>query len=104
MEPQPTGINGEWSLSPEELSAIFHAKGWAYATELTGYGVPTPEGLARMISACLNVLAVNEEEAGYVTLGRFLALQDTDMPYSYDVYLHVGYVWDDKALLAQRGD
>jgi hypothetical protein len=101
--PRPTRINGEWSLTPEELSTIFAIKGWSYASEVAGYGAPTPEGLAYVINGLVNTLAEAENDHGYATLGRFLALKDADLPNSYDVYLHVGFVWDEKALMGVRG-
>src|SRR5687767_4004607 len=75
-----TSMNGEWSLTPEELATIFAIKGWTFASEAVGYGVPTADGLARMINGLVNAVATDARGGSYATLGRFLVVRDDDMP------------------------
>ncbi|MFC4114127.1 hypothetical protein [Nonomuraea zeae] len=91
-------LNGEWSITPEELAAIFRAKGWTFASERLGYGVPDAATIWVLLHAMAATCAQDTDEGTYTSFGRFLVMKPADFPHSYDVFLHVGFMWDDKSL------
>ncbi|MFI6319731.1 hypothetical protein ACIBG8_19510 [Nonomuraea sp. NPDC050556] len=88
-------VTGEWELNPHEIAALFKAKGWCYHTS-KGLAIPTAEEiehqLARLISTVLN------SQGDQAQAGRFLLWKDPELPDSYDLWLHLGFIWDDEAL------
>ncbi|GAA4187115.1 hypothetical protein GCM10022252_20120 [Streptosporangium oxazolinicum] len=88
-------LTGEWEVDPEELAGLFEAKGWCYHVE-EGLIIPSAETikamLARLIRQCLTTGRDQAQGA------RFLVWKDPELPNSYDLWLHLGYVWDDDAL------
>lgn len=88
-------LSGEWELAPEEISALFEVKGWCYHTT-EGLIIPstvTIEGmLAKLIRECL---ASGKDK---IQGARFLIWKDPELPNSYDLWLNLGYIWDEDAL------
>ncbi|MEU7863441.1 hypothetical protein [Nonomuraea sp. NPDC049141] len=99
-----TKINGEWDLTPDELALIFAIKGWQYANSEFGYGAPSADSIASVLNALVNMCTDDGAKGSYATIGRFLVVKDNDLPNSYDIYLRVGYVWDEMALMAAASD
>lgn len=90
-----TDIAGEWELDPNEVAAIFRAKGWKYFTDK---GLRAPD--ADEIEAHIAGLVVESMKADIIGVqgGRFMVWQDPDTPNSYDIYLNLGFVWDEDGL------
>ncbi|MEU7830328.1 hypothetical protein [Nonomuraea sp. NPDC049129] len=89
-------ITGEFALTPEELSGLFEAKGWKYHTD-RGLTVPT-EGEIEVILTRLVAEVLDDGEAIGIQGGRLMVWKDPELPNSYDLFLNIGFVWDDDAL------
>ncbi|SFI79713.1 hypothetical protein SAMN05216275_10513 [Streptosporangium canum] len=92
-------ISGEWELDPTELSGLFQAKGWCYHTE-DGLIIPSAKTidtvLAHLVEEALD--ARKDEVQG----GRFMIWKDPELPNSYDLWLNVGFIWDEDALSGEE--
>ncbi|MGN9782820.1 hypothetical protein ACTMTF_15410 [Nonomuraea sp. ZG12] len=89
-------VSGEWELAPDELAAMFAAKGWGYDTE-QGLTIPNADTIEAMLAKIVTEV-LNNEEVIAVQGGRFMVWKDPDMPNSYDLFLNLGYIWDEDAL------
>lgn len=88
-------LSGEWELTPEEISTLFKVKGWCYHTTegLTIPNTATIEGmLARLIRECL---ATGQDK---IQGARFMVWKDPELANSYDLWLNIGFIWDEDAL------
>lgn len=87
------GIDGEWSLTPQQLAVLHAQHGWTYASPEAGYGTPTDVEIRRMLNAAIDRLAASADAQAEMR-GRFLVYRDPDLTGTYDIYLHVGFVWN----------
>ncbi|MEO3862644.1 hypothetical protein [Acrocarpospora sp. B8E8] len=101
-------LTGEWELDPEELAGLFAAKGWVYLTQ-DGLIIPNANYIENMLAGLVNeALNTKRDE---VQGSRFMIFKDPELPNSYDLWLNVGFIWDDdkltedeKAILAADDD
>ncbi|WP_043617243.1 hypothetical protein [Nonomuraea candida] len=88
-------IAGEWELAPEELAGLFQAKGWCYHVD-EGLIIPNAATLESMLARLVKEILTTRKDM--VQGGRFKVEKDPEAPYSYDLWLNLGYIWDDDAL------
>jgi hypothetical protein len=89
-------INGEWEFAPDELESLFAAKGWVYHTD-KGLVTPTKDDLESILVLLVKEV-LEDPEAHAVQGGRFMVWKDPEMPNSYDLFLNLGFIWDEEAL------
>ncbi|MER7208484.1 hypothetical protein ABT340_15540 [Streptosporangium sp. NPDC000239] len=88
-------ISGEWELTLEELATLFEAKGWCYHTD-QGLIIPNARLIERVLTELISdVLKHPRDEAQG---GRFMVWKDPELANAYDLWLNVGFMWDDDAL------
>ncbi|WP_371784649.1 hypothetical protein [Streptosporangium subroseum] len=88
-------LSGDWELDPAELSGLFQAKGWCYHTD-EGLILPSAKTIEAMLSQLIGeALSTGRDE---VQGGRFMVFKDAELPNSYDLWLNVGFIWDDAKL------
>ncbi|MEU4726485.1 hypothetical protein AB0G06_43395 [Nonomuraea dietziae] len=92
-------LSGEWELGPEEIAALFRAKGWTYHSDY-GLTVPTEDVIEAMLSRLIKE-ALTNTDAVAVQGGRFMVWKDPELPHSYDLFLNLGFIWDEDALDAE---
>jgi hypothetical protein len=90
--------DGEWELTPQELATIFAFMGWKYATPVLGYGLPNPDQIKALFRDLVREIRDDGREDVIAVRGRFMAVRTGMTPGSIDMYLNVGYVWDDEML------
>ncbi|GAA3536788.1 hypothetical protein GCM10022419_015750 [Nonomuraea rosea] len=88
-------ISGEWELAPEELAALFKAKGWCYHVD-EGLIIPNAATIEGMLAKLVQEALTQRKDE--VQGARFLIWKDPELPGSWDLYLNIGYIWDDDAL------
>lgn len=88
-------IAGEWEIGPEHLSALFEALGWGYDTE-EGLVIPNAASVEGMVSRLVHEAIKKRRNS--VQGGRFLVRKDPEMTCSWDLFLNIGYIWDNDAL------
>lgn len=91
-------FSGEWELDPNEIAAIFRAKGWKYHTN-QGLMAPDADVIEAQITGL--VTEILKKDVVGVQGGRFMVWKDPELPNSYDIYLNLGYVWDEDELGAE---
>lgn len=89
-------ISGEWELNPEEVAAIFRTKDWCWHTD-RGLTPPTPEEIDALLVRLVKE-ALEDDMTAAIQAGRFMVWKDPETPNSWDIYLNLGFVWDDEAL------
>lgn len=88
-------LTGEWELNPRELAEIFQHKGWAYHTP-QGLTVPSARSLEMRIAKLIQEAI--ETGKTQIQSGRLMVWKDPELPGSYDVWLNLGYVWDEEVM------
>lgn len=88
-------LEGEWELGPRELAALFKAMGWCYHTD-EGLIIPNADTLESMIARLVHEAVTDRKDE--VQGGRFLIWKDPDLPNAYDMFLNIGFIWDEDAL------
>lgn len=83
-------LDGEWELTPEDLSTLFLFKGWRYATPTLGYGPPSPDRIETLFRELADEINADGRDSVMASRGRFMAIAET--PGSIDLYLNVGYM------------
>ncbi|GII83350.1 hypothetical protein Ssi03_13400 [Sphaerisporangium siamense] len=88
-------LDGEWELDPQELAALFKAKGWCYSTS-EGLIIPNARGVENQLATLIKEAL--DRRCDEVQGGRFLVWKDPDLPHAYDLFLNIGFIWDENAL------
>ncbi|MGS2646045.1 hypothetical protein [Streptosporangium sp. G12] len=92
-------LSGEWELDPTELSGLFQAKGWCYHTD-EGLILPSAKTIEGMLARLIGeALSTGHDE---VQGGRFMVFKDPELPNSYDLWLNVGFIWDEDKLTEEE--
>ncbi|WP_431911616.1 hypothetical protein [Nonomuraea jabiensis] len=89
-------IEGEWELNPRDLAALFASKGWCYHTD-KGLSVPTEADIEAIIGRLVKEVLEDPEAIG-IQGGRLMVWKDHELRNSYDIFVQVGFIWDEEAL------
>lgn len=86
-QPKADAWDIEMTVPLRTIAGVFAERGWRYSH---GDQLITPDArnLAEIIIQM--IATIEDDEATYHTLGRFLVIKDADFPGDIDVYLHVG--------------
>lgn len=81
----------ELELSAEEISKLFHDKGWIWdvGDECRS---PSPGEIMTMLEILSELLDNTENPASVAALGRLVLYTDTNFPNHWGVFLELGYI------------
>lgn len=91
-------VTGEWELNPAEVAAIFKAKGWVTSTRERGLTIPTEEDIDHILVQLIRQVVT--EDRDQAQRARFLICKDPDLEGSFDLWLNLGFIWDEDTPLA----
>ena len=83
-------IRVELELEPAALAGIYRWHGWPLA--LCEESTPTAADLTELVTHVVTEVAA-ADPGSYISLGRVLAIRDTDMPNAIEVALVIGVAW-----------
>lgn len=94
-----TPDDDEWELSLREIAALFALKGWQFASPELGYGIPGEDHISNLFRSLVKDIREDGRPSVMSSRGRFMAIRDANTPGSIDMYLNVGFVWDDSPII-----
>jgi hypothetical protein len=83
-------IRVELEMEPAALAGIYRWHGWPLA--LCEESTPTAADLTELVTHVVTEVA-GAEPGSYASLGRVLAIRDTEMPEAIEVALVIGVAW-----------
>jgi hypothetical protein len=83
-------IRVELDLEPAALAGIYRWMSWPLA--LCEESTPTADDLTELVTHVVTEVAA-VDPGSYVSLGRVLAIRDTEMPDAIEVALVIGVAW-----------
>lgn len=98
-------LEGEFEMTPKEMEGLFKHKNWAYDDGEGNLVTPDEGMITEMISTLVEDVSQDPDSPGMIRgRGRFLVYHDREHPGSYDVFLSVGYVWDNSLSEQEKKD
>lgn len=97
------GLQGEWELEPEAIASVFKHKGWGHDNGKGKIVVPQAAEIEDVVGTLVKELMETDDNIGKMRQrGRLMVYRDPEAKGSYDVFLNLGFVWDEALTEEER--